>query len=348
MITDAHPWRIAFLGVGHPHAHMWARAVDERSDATIAAVHDPDAALARDFAARYHAPTVALEEAVGQAIDAVVVDGRNSQAASFATSSLEAGLPTFIEKTGGMSAAELHAVANVASRANLPTQLGYFLRYSEAVRRAKEVLEQGTLGRISLARFHCAIPHKAWVDSPDWFADPSNVVGPFNEAGCHMIDIVRMLFGDPTSVSGSMSHWDGTSNPFEASLGAVLSYPSTTVTVTFTAHEANPWNHNWSFEISGTDGTLRGGLTPSWAELNTGTLNWDPLTPPLPTAETDLAASLTRENATFMRDGFEYFLNSARHGGPAVVDARSGALTLQLIEAVYADARERITPQSRN
>ncbi|TLM70525.1 Gfo/Idh/MocA family protein [Pseudarthrobacter sp. NamB4] len=342
-MLDTHPLRLAFVGVTHPHAHAWATAAHEHDDAVISGVFDPDPDAARRFANQYSAQVIGLEDLGPGKHDAAVIDGRNDQARWLSLAAVGAGLPLFIEKTGGMNAAELQEVANKSAAAGLATQMGYFLRYSDAVAQAQNVLSSGSLGTLTLARFHCAIPDQAWSTMGHWFSDPGNVVGGFMEAGCHMVDIVRHLLGQPTAVTARASSGHGI-NHAESSLAACLEYEGHIASLDFTAHEANTWNENWSIELHGTAATFKAGLTPAWAQVNHGTYLSSDLLNPLPFTEEERAESARQENALFMRRGMNLFVRTLRGRAAPAVDAADGASTLRLIEEIYASAAADTTP----
>lgn len=333
--------RIGFLGVTHPHAAAWARAAIDHAGVELTGIYDPDPEAAKTFADQFDAPPATDSAEVSANADAIVVDGRNDQAHDLSTRALAAGLPVLIEKTGGMNAAELADIAAEANRRELPTQLGYFLRYSPAVARARAVLRSGELGRVSLARFHAAIPDKAWTSMGAWFGDPTNVVGPFTEAGCHLIDIVRELLGEPSSVTALTTDWQTPPNHAEDALGAVLLIDGIVTVVDFTAHEANPWNSNWGIELYGTKQTFKAGLTPSWTALNDGSTHTWAVEPAGHHAADDdeHRRRVAEENAGFMAQGMAAFVDALRTGAPTPVDAASGAATLELIERILRTTR---------
>lgn len=343
-MPDTSPVRLAFVGISHPHAHAWAKAAHDRDDTLISAVYDPDPHAAKTFAASYTAPVVSLHAVTAGKYAAAVIDGRNDQAQVLALTALHAGLPLFIEKTGGMSSRELQAVADAAEARGLLTQMGYFLRYSEAVSAARDAITSGSLGTLTLARFHCAIPHQAWTTMGTWFADPTNVVGGFMEAGCHMVDIVRHLLGEPTAVSAKAVP-GRCNNHAEASLSASLQFEDYVASLDFTAHEANTWNENWTIELYGTEATFRAGLLPAWAQTNQGTYCWNDILSPPPDAERKQKAQ--QENILLMQRGMNFFLQSLRGNSLPPVDAANGAATLRLIENIYASARAEPTPASQ-
>lgn len=329
--------RTAFLGVTHPHAIAWADAAHEHEEMRIERVYDPTAEAAATFGQRYSAEVHSSVETALQDVDAVAVDGRNDEAAALASAAVEAGLPTFIEKTGARSAAELLTVAERAEQLGVPTQMGYFIRYSDSVVAATDVLARGKLGTISLARFHSAIPHQAWSSMGHWFGDATNVVTPFMEAGCHLVDMIRHLLGEPSDPAATTVRWDGTPSPGEDAIGTSMRCGSAVVTIDFTAHEALPWNVSWGGEIFGTEATLRFGVTPARTSVRTGA-SYELV----PTAAVDLTdgeairAEMSRENTELMRRGMRAFVDVVRGRAASPVDARSGAQTLRLIEDVLA------------
>lgn len=330
--------RVAFSGVSHPHAAAWADAIRDRRDASIVAVHDPDEATAEAFGRIYDCPVVPESAFVPLSIDAVVVDGRNDQSKDLALRALHAGMPVFLEKTGGLNSAELQEVADLARTKHLVTQMGYFLRYSDAVVLARDAIASGSLGRLTLARLHCAIPDTAWTSMASWFGDRSNVTGGLIEAGCHMVDIARYLLGEPLAVSAQSAGRSSLTDSLEDSVSAGLQFDGFTASLDFTAHEANPWNENWTIELYGTAATLRVGLTPSWADRNNGSFKWEHLLAPCPDTERGLAERAREENRLFMARGVDAFIQALHGSEPAPVDAESGASTLRLIERIYESA----------
>lgn len=332
------PIRLAFAGITHPHADAWATAAHAHPEVQIAAVFDPDTTHARAFADQYGCAVLPQLELGSAGIDAVVIDGRNDQAQQFAMAAVHAGLPVFLEKTGGRTSAELDSVAAAAEARHLLTQMGYFLRYSDTAARIQAALKGQELGRVSLARFHAAIPHGAWQSMRHWFGDPSNVVGPFTEAGCHMIDIVRLLFGEPTSVAATAVNWHTAPNHAEDALAVSMTCGDVVVALDFTAHEANPWNTNWTVEVYGTRGSLRAGLTPARYAINSGHHTWETQTTVRHDSEEDHQRVAAAENVLFMKHGMDAFVDAIRGRGAVPVDARSGANTLRLIEEILHSA----------
>ncbi|SEE19325.1 Gfo/Idh/MocA family protein [Ruania alba] len=323
---------VAFLGVTHPHADAWASAAHEDPRTRITRVYDPDPTAARSFAEKYAAESVRSADEALRGTGAAVVDGRNDEAPRFAEIAIGAGVPVFIEKTGARTSARLAEVADRASRAGVLTQMGYFMRYSDSVVRTRQALEEGALGDLYLARFHAAIPHQAWTSMAHWFSDASNVVTPFMEAGCHLVDVLRLLLGEPHEIRATRVRRSGTPSPGEDALAATMRCADTVVTIDFTAHEADPWNIGWGGDLFGDAATLRFGVTPARTSLGSGGHVPDVHSPVALDDPDAIRTRMSAENAELMRRGMSAFIDAVDSDSPSPVDAESGAATLRLIE----------------
>jgi len=340
------PLRVVFLGVTHPHARAWAVAVRNHADCLLVAAYDADGDARGRFCSEFGCSEISLAQLTSDDFDAVVVDGRNDESMRLSLAAIRAGLPVFIEKTGGMGSQELQTVADEARDRGLTTQLGYFMRYSDAYALLKDELGAGDLGEVSLARFHCAIPGSAWRESPDWFGDSSNVVGGFMEAGCHMVDLVRDLLGEPLSVSAEAVCWDRPPNGSEDALSASLRFGTAVVSLDFTAREANPWNMNWTAELYVTRQTVRASLNPAQFYSNDGHYRWHRSgASRLDDTEAALSTRAQHEYASLMERGMDRFIRAVRGIEPSPVDAASGAATLRLIESIYLAAGRPVRSQ---
>jgi predicted dehydrogenase len=113
-----------------------------------------------------------------------------------------AGKHVFCEKPLARDAGEALRMLDAVRQAKVRNMVGFGFRFIPAVRFAKKLLEDGTLGRI----YHYRARYLG-----DWMLDPkapftwrmdskiagSGVVG---DLGSHIIDLGRFLIGEPTSV----------------------------------------------------------------------------------------------------------------------------------------------------
>jgi predicted dehydrogenase len=108
------------------------------------------------------------------------------------------GLPVLVEKPMALSVAQAERMAKVAADAGIPLMVEYPLRFHPAMQRMKELLDDGPLGRPlcvegSLQASSIPLPgHWAW--------DDGNIGGVVLESGCHLLDTICFLAGNPQRV----------------------------------------------------------------------------------------------------------------------------------------------------
>ena len=340
-MSSGNEFGIVFLGVGHPHAGPWARAVGAIPGVRLLGAYDPDRPLGEAFARQHGGSWVEPEAAARPEVAAVVVDGRNDQVAELTLAALGHGKPVLLEKPGGMNAGELARIEAKARRAGLVVQIGYFLRYADSIAEAKRALAAGELGTVSLARIHAAMPRRAWGETADWFRDPTNIVGIFQEDACHIVDIAFHLFGEPNGVSALRAVGAFEASMREDALVATLDYGTFLVTLDFTAQEANPWVENWSVEIYGTSATLRAGVRPSWMERFDEGGFWRTSDGARPATREDYLDRGPAADVEHYRRGAAAFVAAVRGEVPSPIDATTGLAVFRGVEAIYEAAERR-------
>jgi predicted dehydrogenase len=217
--------------------------------------------------ARYGAKTFEKsKELLKAGLDFVVIEGTNTQCAAFALEAAKAKVPMVIEKPGAQNLDALRKVAEAAERSRVFCQVGYHLRYSPAVQRVREIVEQGYLGRITTARFHCAVMAPALTN--EWFCDPQDRGGLVYLDFCHMLDLLTLFLGMPAEALVRFRKLEGVpEHPFEDSAAFVFRFGDVLAAGDCCGWEAEDWVRSWSIELYGTQGTLRVGIHPPAVDL---------------------------------------------------------------------------------
>jgi predicted dehydrogenase len=325
---------LVIAGVAHPHARAWVEAARALPQVRLAGVWDPRPERAREFADRHGAPELTLDE-VGDRPTLALVAGRNDELADLALEVLRHDLPVLVEKPGALDTTGLRRIEAEADSRGRRVFVAYFLRFADTVRTARELIDEGALGDLTLARFHVGMPALAWEDLPEWFADPTNVRGMFLEDGCHVVDIALHLLGDPSDVTGVALEQPRPGGLGESAFAATLRYESVLAVVDFSAWEANSWVESWGFELYGTRGTLRAGLMPPWAELYGGD-GWRRIGVERPLDGQALEAARVAAHRSYFRRALGAAADAVldRGGEPATLaEARR---VFDVIEAAYA------------
>ena len=180
--------RLGFLGVGWI-GRSRLQAIEEAGAGLAVAVADPvvDGALG------------SYDELLEHELDGVVIATPSALHAEQAIAALERGLPVFVQKPLGRSAAEARAVVAAAAGADVPLGVDLSYRHAEAFAAARELVRSGELGEVYAAEL---VFHNAYGPDKPWFRDPALAGGGcVIDLGIHLVDLaVWTLDLDPREV----------------------------------------------------------------------------------------------------------------------------------------------------
>ncbi|QAY59297.1 Gfo/Idh/MocA family oxidoreductase [Microbacterium protaetiae] len=196
--------RIGLIGagvIGRTHA----QAIASTEGFELTSVADPfssGAELATDFGATHHRDHRDLLAAGG--LDAVIVATPNDLHVPVGLDVIAAGLPLLVEKPIATTSMQARVLVDAAAAARVPVLVGHHRRYHPVVRRAKEIIDSGRLGRI------VGVSATAFMRKPPDYFDIAwrrerGTGGPFLINLIHEIDLLRHLIGEVTSVSAFAS-----------------------------------------------------------------------------------------------------------------------------------------------
>jgi 1,5-anhydro-D-fructose reductase (1,5-anhydro-D-mannitol-forming) len=160
-------------------------------------------------AALYEARTwTSLEEALtDSAVQAVYVATPVFLHAPLTIQSLRAGKHVLCEKPMAMNEAEAQSMVRAAEESGRTLGVAYYRRTYPKLKRAKQLLESGAIGKPVLAE----LTSHGWFDGEgddrSWLIDPAKAGGgPLYDIGSHRIDVLNFLFGEPQRVSAHLSN----------------------------------------------------------------------------------------------------------------------------------------------
>ena len=121
--------------------------------------------------------------------------------------SLRAGKHVLCEKPMAMNEAEARLMVQTAEETGRTFGVAYYRRAYPKVKRAKQLLEAGAIGKPMLAELTC---HE-WRDEKgshrSWLIDPAKAGGgPLYDIASHRIDVANCLFGQPNRAAGFLSN----------------------------------------------------------------------------------------------------------------------------------------------
>ena len=115
---------------------------------------------------------------------------------------LRAGKHVLCEKPLALTREDIEEIVKVADESGCKFMVGQICRFTPAFEKAKELIESGTIGDVYFAESEYAHDYMHFLKG--WRADPKRhgVIG----GGCHAVDLLRWLVGDPQEVFAYGTH----------------------------------------------------------------------------------------------------------------------------------------------
>jgi predicted dehydrogenase len=242
--------RLAIVGCGLIGTKRAAAA----SGHEIVVVCDRDSARAEQLAQTTGARAVTdWREAVRAGVDAVVVATTHDQLAAISLGAIEAGHHVLVEKPAGRKLAEVQAVAATAAARKRIVKVGFNHRFHPAFRKAREIVDTGTLGPLMFIRARYGHGGRVGYDK-EWRAQPAvSGGGELIDQGSHLIDLSRWFLGDLTVDYAAVPtlFWN-----MQADDNSFMALRSGAGQMAWLHASWTEWKNTFSFEIFGRDGKL--------------------------------------------------------------------------------------------
>ena len=270
--------RIGLIGTGFMgKTHLWSvqnlpffyRTADMEYTAEVAAVCGSSLLKAQDFAETFGIPqSVATPEEIiaDPQIDVVDICTPNPLHFDVAKAAIEAGKAVLCEKPLTVTAAEADELARLANEHCVICGTVFNNRFLAPVMRAKQLIEEGRLGRI--LSFDFSYRHNSCID-PDrtvgWKQTAEAGGGTLYDLGPHVLDLCHYLCGElsfvlgrsqiayPTHLRADGSVWQTNADEAFYLIGGTREGATGTVTVSKLTQGAND---ELTFSINGEKGSL--------------------------------------------------------------------------------------------
>ncbi len=183
------------LNMGLAHAHAYARAQHSELKYVVDLDEEKAAKTADELGCKYATDW----ESILDEIDAVSICTPHHLHYPQAMKAISEGKHVLVEKPLANSEQECLELIEAADENNVKLMVAYVVRYLPAVRKLKEAIDSGKYGE--------PIHAQGWVNAflppmPNtWFARKETLGGGvLFSHGCHYIDILVWLFGEPKEV----------------------------------------------------------------------------------------------------------------------------------------------------
>jgi predicted dehydrogenase len=270
-------FRAGLIGCGGI-ANRHATILSHQQNVELVAFCDVEIERARQFAARYAAGKPPIFAWYADMFERVPMDVVYICLPPFAhTDEVELaaarGIHVFIEKPIALDLETAERMVAATDRAGVKTQVGFMMRFGEAVERVKSLLESGKAGPpgLMLGKYFCNALHAPW------WREKSKSGGQIVEQIIHTFDVVRYLLGEPESVfarTANLFHKDVANYTSEDVSATVINFRNGAIATVAGSNGAIPGRWISSFEL------VARNVTVSFADANRATLthtNVDPV-----------------------------------------------------------------------
>jgi predicted dehydrogenase len=347
--------RVGLIGCGKV-GQIHAAALQGMTEAELTAVCDVNAERAQTFADRYGARGYTEVETMldKSKVDAVIIGTPHPQHVVPAVRAAEAGAHVLVEKPLASTLADCDAMLAAATKAGV--QLGVIgqRRFYEPVRRMKEAIDAGKIGKPALAVFTMY----SWRDPAYYQADPwrgkwdTEGGGVLVNQSPHHLDLLCWFMGPVAEVSG---YWANINHPgieVDDTAVAVLRFHNGGLGAIVTSVAQKPGIYA-KVHIHGTSGASVGVETDRGATFIAGmtAIAEPPLNDlwTIPGEEQLLTAFQAEDRARFKeidatthyhRLQIQGFLCSILEGRTPPVTGEDGRAVVELFTAIYRSNRE--------
>ena len=238
---------------------------------------------------------------------------------------LEAGKHVLCEKPMALTREDARAMIQAADASGRQLMIGQICRFTPAFEKAKTLVEEGVLGDLYYLESEYAHDYMKIVDN--WRSDPlrHGVIG----GGCHAIDLLRWLAGDPVEVFAYGTHRLLPQVPYDDATIAVMKFDDKTMGKVFVSTGCKR-DYTMRTVIYGTKGTLICDNTSPSMTLFTVDEEGVTRNPEI------IEVEVNNHNAA--RE-FEAFADSVLHGRPVLTDAREGAKTVEVCLSIIKSSK---------
>jgi UDP-N-acetylglucosamine 3-dehydrogenase len=319
--------RVGILSFAHVHAPAYAAVLRDLEDADFMGIADPDANRGKDAAKRFDVRFFESTNSLFDEAEAVVVCSENSNHARDVIPALQAGVHVLCEKPISTRVEDARAIMEASESSGSQLRIAFPVRYLPSVARAREIVQEGSLGRILAVNG----ANRGTIPG-GWFLDPEIAGGgAVMDHTVHVADLLRwMLDADVRSVYAEVDSFFGAEGTDDAAIltlelegGPFADGAFATIDPSWSRGEGYPLGADVRLRISGTAGVL----------------DVDPFARPLRTYDHESRApswSYTGEDMNELM--LDDFLRGVDEGMPAGASGLDGLRALEVVLAAYRSA----------
>ena len=265
-------------------------------------------------------------------LDAVIIVTPDQLHREMVEESLKVGLHVLCEKPLALLREDLNAIVAASRASDKKLMVGQICRFTPGFAKAKELIDAGELGDIYYVESEYAHDYQDILSENGWRSDPdrNGVVG----GGCHAVDLLRWIVGDPIEVTAYANHKMLPIVPYDDCTIAILRFENDVIGKVFVSTGCKR-AYTMRSSFYGTKGTVVcDNTSPSITFYKSREEN------PAELEEREIEVDIANHN-TFGE--FRAFADAILNDKPVPTDALQGAKTIAACMAIVDSANERRT-----
>ena len=141
--------RIAILGCAHMHASGYMEAFNKIEDVVVIGIAEEDTIIGKEFAEKFGLKYFKdYNEILKEDVDVVIICSANSKHKAMAIAAARAGKHVIVEKPIATTIKDAEEMISECRKNNVKLMISFPVRYSPAIARTKEIIDNGDLGQI--------------------------------------------------------------------------------------------------------------------------------------------------------------------------------------------------------
>ena len=232
-----------FIGCGEVCEKKSGPAFSEVEGSQVVAVMSRSMERARSYAERHgiaRCYTDAQQLIDNPEVNAIYVATPPSSHATFAMMAMKAGKPVYVEKPLAASYEDCARINYVSEKTGVPCFVAYYRRYLPYFQRVKQIVQQGTIGKVVNVQVRFAWPPReldyAHPENLPWRLQPDIAGGGyFYDLAPHQLDLLQDMFGIILEARGICANRGG------------LYAAEDSVSAVFQFENGLPGSGSWSF-----------------------------------------------------------------------------------------------------
>jgi len=334
---------IGVIGAGGMgNSHM--RACVTLPEVELRAVADPRAEAAAKAAETYGIPfhTDNWQDIIERDdVEMVIVAGPDWYHAEQSAAALRVGKHVLCEKPMTSTVEQSKQITDAAKESKAFFMIGQVCRFAPGFAKTKQLIEKGAIGEMFYIESEYAHNYAHAQGVGEWRKSREHLREPFLGGGCHAVDLVRWIAGNPTETFAYANHKSLTDWPVDDCTIAVYKFPNDVIGKVFVSIGCHR-RYTMRSCFYGTEGTIISDNTTPWIRY----YRKEDSPPPVPGEEGSRGVCIeipVAARGKGVADEIMDLVRCIKTNTPPKLDAKEGAATvLACLSAVQSSKEHRI------